>query len=128
MKKSYWPFLGASIFLMSCAGPPTLPKNPTTDTLTLSLATGSAAVTGTGAFYDYSQSTTISSGVTSIVSYSSVPITCPGGPFTSSDYSHDSLGFAITFTSGPITFSYQLDGSSGSGVANPSYTSGRFSF
>lgn len=117
-----------SLFWVSCAGPPTLSKSPTTDTLTFSLSSGSAAVTGTGAFYDYSQASTISSGVTSITTYTSIPITCPGGPWTSNDNTHDSLGFAITFTTGPVTFNYQLDNNSGTAVANPSYTSGRFSF
>ncbi len=116
------------IFLMSCAGPPTLPKNTTTDTLSISLPTGAPPATGTGAFYDYSQTTTNSNGVTSISSYISTPINFPGGPWTSNDYTHDSLGFAITFTSGPVTFNYQLDNNTGTAIANPAYTSGRFSF
>ena len=134
MKKTIWlflPLLAVPILLFSCAGPPTLSKSAVTDTLTLSIPSGGPASSGTGVFYDYSQSSTIiSGGVTSITSYTPTTITFPGGPFTFSDMTHDTLGFSITVTSGPIpvTFNYQLDGISGSGVANPSYTSGRISF
>jgi hypothetical protein len=149
MKKSYWfavliPVL-ALVFLLSCAGPPTLPKTGTTDTLTLSLPNGAPAASGSGAFYDYSQpsttcsgcvttvsggTTSVSGGTTNIATYTETPFNFPGGPYSFSDQTHDTLGFAITITSGPVpvTFNYQLDGTSGSAVANPTYTSGRFSF
>lgn len=129
MKIKYGFFFSIPLFLLSCAGPPTLSKSATTDTLSFAVSGGSTA-TGTGAFYDYSQpSTVVSGGVTNITSYTATPISFPGGPFSFSDMTHDTLGFAITITSGttPVTFTYQLDSLSGTGVTNPTtYTSGRY--
>ena len=130
MKTPYWLLFFLPLLLLSCAGPPTLSKSTVTDSLTLS-ASGSSSATGVGTFYDYSQPSTVySPGVTSITSYTPYAISFPGGPFTFTDMTHDTLGFSITITSGttPVTFTYQLDGISGSGVANPIFTSGRISF
>lgn len=140
MKTKYWlllPLLIIPVFLFSCAGPPTLSKSPTTDTLSLSVnyVGTPTPVTGVGAFYDYSQPSTIINGsVTTINSYTSTPISIPGGPWSFSDYTHDTLGFSITITSSlssPMTFNYQLDSISGGGVVTPPsnvFTSGRISF
>lgn len=137
MRTPYWLIFFLPLLLLSCAGPPTLSKSTVTDSLTLSLASGASPASGTGAFYDYSQpSTVISGGVTSITSYTATAITFPGGPFIFTDMSHDTLGFSVTITSPnplttPVTLNYQLDGISGSGTVVPPsnvYTSGRISF
>ena len=130
MKIKYGLCLFVPLLVLGCAGPPTLSKSPTTDTLSFAVS-GGATAAGTGAFYDYSQpSTVISGAVTTINSYTATPISFPGGPYSFSDYTHDTVGFSVTITSGtlPVTFTYQLDSISGGGVANPTYTSGRISF
>lgn len=134
MKTKYWlllPLLIVPVLLLSCAGPPTLSKSPTTDTLSFALPSGAPPASGMGGFYDYSQpSTVINGGVTTINSYTETTFSFPGGPYSFSDYTHDTVGFSVTITSGtlPVTFTYQIDSIAGSGVANPTYTSGRISF
>jgi len=135
MKTRYWISFFLPLLLLGCAGPPTLSKSPVTDNLSLSVVgTAPPSFAGTGAFYDYSQpSTVISGGVTSITSYTATPISYPGGPWSFSDMTHDTLGFSVTFTgvTSPVTLSYQLDGISGSAIvtsSNYTYTSGRISF
>ncbi|HJT25733.1 MAG TPA: hypothetical protein VJ873_14250 [bacterium] len=128
MKIKFGFFLSVPLLLLSCAGPPTLSKSSTTDTLSFSVI-GTTSATGTGGFYDYSlPSTVISGGVTTINSYTETPISFPGGPFSFSDYTHDTLGFSITITGGPVTFSYQLDTVSQAVTVTTTYTSGRTSF
>ncbi|GEM_PF-7020146 len=138
MKKKYCLVLSVLILpalFFGCAGPPTLSKSAVVDTMSLTVVgTPQPSLAGTGAFYDYSQpSTVVSGGVTSITSYTATAITYPGGPWSFSDMTHDTLGFSITITgvTSAVTFGYQLDGVSGTAIVNPpgyTYTSGRISF
>lgn len=93
-------------------------KPQVSDTLSISPVSVTGPVTATGAFYDYSQNTSMPFTFVAPASY--------GGTFT--DYAHDTIGFAVTFSSGPVTFNYQLDTLTSTAVANPSFNSGQISF
>src|SRR5258708_15886403 len=106
-------FLVLTLFLGGCSNPNTYSssKPAVTDTLTLSSAT--TGLTGSGIFYDYTRATTVG------FSFTSLPYS---GSF--SDYAHDYIGFAVTF-SASTTFTYQLDTLSNTVFANPSFNSGQ---
>lgn len=128
----YLPLLFLPLFFLFLAGCPytSSPTQPqVNDTLSIAPVSVTGSVTGAGTFYDYSRPSTVA-GTSYSYTFTNFSFGSTGGTWTFSDYAHDTLGFAVTFsgTSGPVTFNYQLDTLSGTGVANPGFNSGQISF
>ncbi|HJT25732.1 MAG TPA: hypothetical protein VJ873_14245 [bacterium] len=88
------------------------------DTLSIMPVGVSGPITANGAFFDYTKNTNVSFSFVAPASYT--------GSFL--DNAHDTIGFAVTFSAGPVSFNYQVDGFSSGGQANPWFNSGEASF